>query len=78
MGSQLSSLQRAHTGMDALREEHSTLLTKQEVLLQLLGEKTEQVDGLESDIAEMKRMYRQQTETLLEQLAAATVVTAGQ
>ena len=47
-------------------------LQKQEVLLELLGEKTEEADNLMVDIQEMKRMYRQQTESMLEQLAAAT------
>ena len=43
---------------------------KQQILLEILGEKTEEVNDLTGDIQEMKRMYRQQTESLLEQIAA--------
>ena len=69
MGSQLTKMQSVHAELETLQQKHTTLEKKQNILLEILGEKTEEVEGLNADIGEMKRMYRQQTETLLAQLA---------
>jgi TATA element modulatory factor len=66
-------------GVEALREEIkdlqqslrvkdnelSSVVSKQNVLLELLGEKEEAIESLEDSIATMKSMYRQQTTDLL-------------
>jgi chromosome segregation ATPase len=72
MGSQLTKMQGIEASTAVIKQKYATLEQKQEVLLELLGEKTEEADNLMVDIQEMKRMYRQQTESMLEQLAAAT------
>jgi ribose 5-phosphate isomerase RpiB len=56
--------------MITLKSKHANIEKKQQILLEILGEKTEEVNDLTGDIQEMKRMYRQQTESLLEQIAA--------
>ena len=70
MGTELTKMQGLASELETMKQKHNNLEKKQNVLLEILGEKTEEVNELNSDIQEMKRMYRQQTETLLEQLAA--------
>ena len=52
----------------ALNENLETTKSRQTVLLELLGEKEEQVSELNDNIATMKSMYRQQTNDLLSRI----------
>jgi hypothetical protein len=72
IGTQLTKMQGIQAEHETLLQKHATLQKKQDILLEILGEKTEEVEGLNADIGEMKRMYRQQTETLLAQLAGSS------
>ena len=71
MGSSLTKMQGITSSMETMKIKYNNLEKKQDVLLEILGEKTEEVDNLTTDISEMKRMYRIQTESLLEQLATS-------
>ena len=70
MGTELTKMQGLTSEMITLKSKHANIEKKQQILLEILGEKTEEVNDLTGDIQEMKRMYRQQTESLLEQIAA--------
>ena len=59
MAAKLCELGNMETKFKALQEQHSHLLERQETLLVMLGEKADRVEELESDILEVKRVYRQ-------------------
>ncbi len=52
---------------------HTTqeLEAQQEIALELLGERNERVETLEDDMHEMKRIFQQELENAVGQLAAA-------
>lgn len=50
--------------MKALEEEHESLSRRHQTTLELLGEKSEQVDELKADIVDVKQMYRQLADTM--------------
>ena len=62
LAAKLCELGIVETKFSALREEHGQLLQRQETLLVMLGEKADRVEELESDILEVKRVYRQLAE----------------
>lgn len=47
-----------------LTDEHAELLVKYQAMLELLGEKTEQVEELKADVADVKTMYRELVDTM--------------
>ena len=47
-----------------LDKQHKDLTSKYEATLELLGEKTEQVDELKADVADVKQMYRHLADTM--------------
>ncbi|KAK5085944.1 hypothetical protein LTS08_006467 [Lithohypha guttulata] len=47
-----------------VEKEHNELQQKYQAMLELLGEKTEQVEELKADIADVKQMYRQLADTM--------------
>lgn len=54
-----------------LEEKVKTLEGREQTTLEMLGEKSEQVNELKADVEDLKAMYRQQVEQLVDQLAAA-------
>lgn len=48
----------------ALEEENKSLAKRHQTTLELLGEKSEQVDELKADIVDVKQMYRQLADTM--------------
>ena len=54
--------------MPALLEESRTCRSRIEVLLVLLGEKEEEVEAMMGDIQDIKGMYKDQMQELLEQV----------
>ena len=50
--------------LDTLEKEHSGLNQRHQTTLELLGEKSEQVDELKADILDVKQMYRQLADTM--------------
>ena len=62
LAAKLCELGTMETKYNALCEEHGQVLQKQETLLVMLGEKANRVEELESDIVEVKRVYRQLAE----------------
>jgi TATA element modulatory factor len=54
----------------SLNEQLQTLQKNHDVMLELLGEKTERVHELEQDIVEMKEVYRTQIEELLSKVSS--------
>jgi TATA element modulatory factor len=50
--------------LKVLEEEHSSLKERHQTTLELLGEKSEQVEELKADIADVKQMYRQLADTM--------------
>ncbi|KAJ9643747.1 hypothetical protein H2204_001892 [Knufia peltigerae] len=48
----------------ALEEEHESLGKRHQTTLELLGEKSEQVEELKADIVDVKQMYRQLADTM--------------
>lgn len=67
---ELETFYNEHQGileeLQELREEH-------EVLLTLLGEKSEEVESLLEDMKEVKYLYRNELDTLLEKVADPSV-----
>lgn len=59
MAAKLCELGNVETKFNVLQEQHNNLLQRQETLLVMLGEKADRVEELESDILEVKRVYRQ-------------------
>jgi predicted ArsR family transcriptional regulator len=53
------------------------LSRKNNVLLELLGEKEEEVESLSADLRESKQAYRAQLEELVAQVAAAAAAGGG-
>ncbi|KIY03844.1 uncharacterized protein Z520_00535 [Fonsecaea multimorphosa CBS 102226] len=50
--------------LEALEKEHAILSARHQTTLELLGEKTEQVEELKADIVDVKQMYRQLADTM--------------
>jgi len=50
--------------LTALEKEHQSLNERHQTSLELLGEKSEQVEELKADIADVKQMYRQLADTM--------------
>jgi len=50
--------------LKALEKEHESLSQRHQTTLELLGEKSEQVDELKADIVDVKQMYRQLADTM--------------
>lgn len=50
--------------LSALEKEHTALSAKYQATLELLGEKSEQVEELRADILDVKQMYRQLADTM--------------
>ncbi|KIW33679.1 uncharacterized protein PV07_00508 [Cladophialophora immunda] len=50
--------------LEALEKEHASLSTRHQTTLELLGEKSEQVEELKADIVDVKQMYRQLADTM--------------
>ena len=59
------ALHDAQKNATAEKQKLQAVTQKQNVLLELLGEKEEAIECLEDNIATMKTMYRQQTTDLL-------------
>ena len=68
-----SALQRLRGDLDTTRGEYERLMRDHEMLLEVLGEKTERVEQLEDDAKEMKRRFQLQ----LDEAAARGAETAG-
>ncbi|KAJ3327164.1 TATA element modulatory factor 1 [Blyttiomyces sp. JEL0837] len=54
--------------LDALEKDYAELNRRYMACLELLGEKTEQVEEMQTDVEEMKRAYRTQVQDLLTEL----------
>jgi len=50
--------------MNALEKEHADISQRHQTTLELLGEKSEQVEELKADILDVKQMYRQLADTM--------------
>ncbi|KIW90706.1 uncharacterized protein Z519_08489 [Cladophialophora bantiana CBS 173.52] len=50
--------------LEALEKEHASLSARHQTTLELLGEKSEQVEELKADIVDVKQMYRQLADTM--------------
>lgn len=57
---------------EELQEKVQTLEDREKTTLEMLGEKSEQVNELKADVDDLKTMYRQQVEQLADQLAEAS------
>jgi len=67
---QTQKLKKEVANNPVLQRKVEELQLKQDLLLDLLGEKEERVDELEADIEEVKTVYRAQVDALAEQLQA--------
>ncbi|KAK9463404.1 TATA element modulatory factor 1 TATA binding-domain-containing protein [Lipomyces oligophaga] len=56
------------TQAEELKKRVSELEEREQTMLELLGEKTERVNELQDDVADLKSMYRQQIQELIEQV----------
>lgn len=61
---ELEAKRTADSRLDSLSKEHSALSAKYQATLELLGEKSEQVEELKADIADVKQIYRQLADTM--------------
>ncbi|OAL33266.1 hypothetical protein AYO20_07428 [Fonsecaea nubica] len=50
--------------LEALEKEHASLSARHQTTLELLGEKSEEVEELKADIVDVKQMYRQLADTM--------------
>ena len=50
--------------LKALEEEHKTLSERHQATLEMLGEKSELVEELKADVADVKEMYRELVDTM--------------
>merc|ERR1711871_1630077 len=66
----LDNAQKQSALIEQMKEDHDVLQGKHDVLLELLGEKQENLELLQDDMEDMKTMYRRQTEDLLARIAA--------
>jgi len=60
-----SKLQRQNKELQLLKRRHTELESKYEVLLDLLGEKSEELDALQQDMESLKASYKAQLEQLV-------------
>lgn len=63
---QIEDLQRFATENDELTKEVEELKRREQVSLELLGEKSELVEELRNDVADLKDLLRQQVEQMIE------------
>lgn len=59
----MNSLAGARAELEALRKRHSSAL-------ELMGERDEQVEELRADLADVKQMYREQIDLLVNQVGS--------
>ena len=68
-----AKLEEDASNVPSLLEESKTSRSRIEVLLVLLGEKEEEVEAMLGDIKDIKNMYKDQMEELLEELVSHRV-----
>uniref|UniRef100_A0A060T432 ARAD1A13948p n=1 Tax=Blastobotrys adeninivorans TaxID=409370 RepID=A0A060T432_BLAAD len=68
---QNEELSKKATDTTKLEEKVHALEKREQTALEMLGEKSEQVNELRADVDDLKAMYRQQIEQLVDQLAKA-------
>jgi chromosome segregation ATPase len=70
LSSKVSSFEEGQSSLKPLRAEISKLKEQNETLLILLGEKEEELEGLMQDMKEIKELYREELNRLLEKSVA--------
>ena len=65
LGRRNTSLEAAGKEAPTLREQCTALTKKNNVLLELLGEKTEALEELQADLDDVKKVYRTQLEQVM-------------
>lgn len=67
LGKKASMLQASSQAVKTLRQQVAELSKKNDVLLELLGEKTEEYEALQEELANLKLHFRKQLDALLQQ-----------
>lgn len=65
---ELEELQQVASRVPGLEQELTLLQQRHKAALEMLGERTEEVEELKADIADVKEAYRDQINELLSQL----------
>ncbi len=68
MSTQGTTLTSANSRLPTLEQTVQDLQARYSAALEMLGEKTEQVSELQADIADMKQVYRDQVQELVQLL----------
>lgn len=65
---QLSQMQSVSSELMLVKQQLRTALARQEVLLQMVGEKEEEVENLQAEMCDVKEIFQQQVSQLLNQM----------
>ena len=64
-----NSLEEALGSLPALQSQLSDLQQERDTLLELVGEKTEEIECMRQDLAEVKSMYQTEIKELMDRIA---------